>query len=161
MKQSVRGARISLCWIGERCLTEVTEPGCAEVRHRARKAPSEELPMRLSTSARAAFGGACHALGGIWTVAGVLRLIFGVRVTFPLLPPVDLEQVDPILALAVGAVLIAAGAWLGRSARAGGASSPAVPASSSDHPELPEGTPPWVAHAAQPRPRAGIRTPPA
>lgn len=115
--------------------------------------------MRRSPSTRASLGGACHALGGVWLVAGVLRLVFGVAVTFPLLPPVDLERVSAGLALAVGGALVAAGAWLGRAARrsAGPASLTGLP--SRGPADLPAGSPAWASDVAMGEPRVGVRTP--
>ena len=45
-------------------------------------------------------------------------MIFGVRITFPLFPPIDLERVAPAPALIVSLVLCFVGAWLERTARA-------------------------------------------
>jgi hypothetical protein len=117
--------------------------------------------MRLSSSVRASLGGACHALGGVWLVAGVLRLIFGVAVTFPLLPPVDLQRVVPGVALAVGGAFVAIGAWLTRSARASAGSPSPAPLASHGHAELPAGAPPWTATTRKEGTRVGVPTPPA
>lgn len=46
--------------------------------------------MRLSYRLRTIIAGICHGLGAVWAIAATLRLIFGVAVTFPLLPPLDL-----------------------------------------------------------------------
>jgi hypothetical protein len=51
--------------------------------------------MRKFVRTRLALAKICFGLGSIWTAAGVLKLIFGVRVTLPLLPPLDLERVSP------------------------------------------------------------------
>ena len=55
-----------------------------------------------------------RSLGGFWLLAGVLRVTFGVGVRLLLLPPIDLEKVEPIVAFGVGAGLVLAGAWMGR-----------------------------------------------
>lgn len=78
-----------------------------------------------------------RSLGGFWLLAGVLRITFGVGVRVLLLPPIDLEKVEPIVAFGVGAGLVLAGAWIGRahSVPASGlhstAESPSVRASAS------------------------------
>jgi hypothetical protein len=59
---------------------------------------------------------ASSALGTIWTAAGVLKLVFGVRVTLPLFPPIDLERVAEWPSILVGLALVFVGAWLRRSA---------------------------------------------
>jgi hypothetical protein len=41
-------------------------------------------------------------------------LAFGIRITFPLFPPLDLERVSPVSALATALGFIVLGAWLGR-----------------------------------------------
>ena len=56
------------------------------------------------------------ALGGMWAAAGVLHLVFGVAVTFPLLPPIDLGRVHDGTAFASALCYVGAGALLGRSA---------------------------------------------
>lgn len=68
----------------------------------------------LSPSLRKVLAGVCFALSSVWAVAGSFKLIFGVRVTFPLLPPVDLQHVAPAPALTIALVLIFVGGWLGR-----------------------------------------------
>lgn len=70
--------------------------------------------MRISNRLRATIAGACHAVGAVWAVAAVLRLIFGVAVTFPLLPPLDLARVHVVPAFAVALGLFALGALVGR-----------------------------------------------
>jgi hypothetical protein len=59
---------------------------------------------------------ACFTFGSIWAAAGILKAVFGVRLTLPLLPPLGLEQVAVIPSLVIGLVLFAAGAVLGRAA---------------------------------------------
>jgi len=61
---------------------------------------------------------ACFTFGSIWAAAGILKLVFGVRLTLPLLPPLGLEQVAVIPSLVTGLVLFATGAVLGRAASA-------------------------------------------
>lgn len=73
--------------------------------------------MPASTRLRSTLAGACHALGAVWAVAGVLRLVFGTAVTFPLLPPIDLARVQTIPAFAAALGLFFVGAWIGRFAR--------------------------------------------
>jgi hypothetical protein len=70
--------------------------------------------MPFSHSTRKVLAGACFALSAVWAVAGAFKLIFGVRITFPLLPPLDLERVAPVPTLAVAVGLMIIGAWLGR-----------------------------------------------
>jgi len=70
--------------------------------------------MRFSSHLRTKLAGACHALGAVWAVAAVLRLVFGVAVTFPLLPPLDLERVQVLPAFAASLGLFLVGALLGR-----------------------------------------------
>jgi hypothetical protein len=60
--------------------------------------------------------GACFALSSVWAVAGAFKIIFGVRITFPLLPPLDLDHVAPVPSLLVAFALMILGAWLGRTA---------------------------------------------
>jgi hypothetical protein len=73
------------------------------------------LMVTLSRSTRRLLSDCSFALGSIWGAAGALKLIFGVSVTFPLFPPIDLERVAPIPAIAIALGLFALGAWLGRS----------------------------------------------
>lgn len=73
--------------------------------------------MQLSERVRSSLSGACYTLAAVWAVAGTFKLIFGIRITFPLLPPVDLERVAAVPSLATAVALIATGAWLSRTAR--------------------------------------------
>jgi hypothetical protein len=59
---------------------------------------------------------ACFTFGSIWAAAGILKAVFGVRLTLPLLPPLGLEHVAVIPSLVTGLVLFAIGAVLGRAA---------------------------------------------
>jgi hypothetical protein len=72
------------------------------------------MGMASSTRIRAILAGACTGLGTLWTAAGVLKLIFGIRVTFPIFPPIDLERVAAWPAVATGLLLVFLGAWLQR-----------------------------------------------
>jgi hypothetical protein len=70
--------------------------------------------METSSRIRAILARACTGLGTLWTAAGVLKLIFGIRVTFPVFPPIDLERVAAWPAVAIGLLLVFLGAWLQR-----------------------------------------------
>src|SRR3982751_2349147 len=70
--------------------------------------------MPQFSTMRSALGKVCFGLGSVWTAAGVLKLIFGIRITFPLFPPLDLERVAPGPAITVGLLLVFVGAWLER-----------------------------------------------
>lgn len=59
---------------------------------------------------------ACFTLGTLWAAAGVLRFLFGVRMTLPILPPFGLERVVVVPSVVTGLVLFAIGAVLGRQA---------------------------------------------
>lgn len=59
---------------------------------------------------------ACFALGSVWGIAGACKLAFGIRITLPILPPLDLERVDGWWSLAVALVLFLAAGWFGRRA---------------------------------------------
>ncbi len=74
--------------------------------------------LRISRSTRKALADCSYFLGSVWGAAGALKLIFGVRITFPLFPPIDLERVSPVPAIAVALGLFALGAWLGRGTEA-------------------------------------------
>lgn len=74
--------------------------------------------LRVSRSTRKALADCSYFLGSVWGAAGVLKLIFGVRITFPLFPPIDLERVSPVPAIAIALGLFALGAWLGRGTEA-------------------------------------------
>ena len=78
--------------------------------------------MRVSRPVLSSLSGAAFAVGGLWAVAGVLHAIFGVAITFPLLPPLDLERISEPSAFAHALAFFAAGAGLGRWGRAAGAS---------------------------------------
>jgi hypothetical protein len=68
----------------------------------------------MSRSLKAGLSGACFALGAVWALAAALKLIFGVAVSFPLLPPFSLEQVDVTKSIIVALILFAVAALLGR-----------------------------------------------
>jgi len=70
--------------------------------------------MRLSNRLRSGISGFCHTLGAVWAVAALLRLVFGVAVTFPLLPPLDLVRVHVVPAFAASLALFLVGALIGR-----------------------------------------------
>jgi len=70
--------------------------------------------MAMTSSVRALVTKSCFALGSIWTAAGVLKLIFGVRITFPLFPPIDLERVASGPAITTGLILVFLSAWFER-----------------------------------------------
>lgn len=70
----------------------------------------------MSPNVRRAVATCCRTVGVIWAAAGALRLVFGVRITFPLFPPVDLARVHVGSSLAIALAFLAAGAWLRRSA---------------------------------------------
>ena len=74
--------------------------------------------MPVSRSTRKALADCSYFLGSVWGAAGALKLIFGIRITFPLFPPIDLERVSPGAAIAVAVGLFALGAWLGRGTEA-------------------------------------------
>ena len=74
--------------------------------------------MRLSHSTRKTLAGCCFFLSSVWGAAGAFKLIFGIRITFVLLPPLDLERVSPVSALATALGFIVLGAWLGRTSDA-------------------------------------------
>ena len=67
-----------------------------------------------TTSLRILLGKTAEVLGTIWTAAGALKLIFGVRITLPLFPPLDLQQVSVWPSLGIGLALVFLGAWLRR-----------------------------------------------
>lgn len=73
--------------------------------------------MTIYHSARKSIAGACFFLGSIWAAAGVFKMLFGVRITLSLLPPLGLERVDPLPALAVGLGFCVLGAWLERTSK--------------------------------------------
>ncbi|MBK7832187.1 MAG: hypothetical protein IPJ56_07550 [Gemmatimonadetes bacterium] len=56
------------------------------------------------------------ALGAVWAVAGAGKLLFGERITIPILPALDLTHVDGLGAIAVALGCFAAAAWMGRHA---------------------------------------------
>ena len=63
---------------------------------------------------KSALSGVCFALGAVWALAAALKLIFGIAVSFPLLPPFDLEQVHVVRSIITALVLFGVGAVLGR-----------------------------------------------
>jgi hypothetical protein len=74
--------------------------------------------VHLTRSIRKALADCSYFLGSVWGAAGALKLIFGIRITFPLFPPIDLERVSPGPAIAIAVGLFALGAWLGRGTEA-------------------------------------------
>jgi hypothetical protein len=70
--------------------------------------------MAKPSSIRTIVVRACTGLGTLWLAAGVLKLIFGVEVTLPIFPPIDLDRVATWPAVAVGLSLVFVGAWLQR-----------------------------------------------
>jgi hypothetical protein len=59
---------------------------------------------------------ACFTLGVIWTTAAAFKLLLGVQLTLPLLPPLGLERVAVAPSIAIGLVLFAVGALLAKGA---------------------------------------------
>ncbi|MGH7714014.1 MAG: hypothetical protein ACREOG_22230 [Gemmatimonadaceae bacterium] len=117
--------------------------------------------MRLSATARASIAGACHALGGVWMIAGLLRAFFGVAVTVPFLPPVDLARVAVGPSLLIGGALILFGAWMGRGARRATAAARELAAADRDAALAPP-SPDWRYPVnIQDRERVDVPTPPA
>jgi hypothetical protein len=74
--------------------------------------------MPKPSRTRAILAGTCTGLGTLWAAAGVLKLIFGTRITLILFPPLDLERVAAWPAVAIGLLLVFLGAWLQRSSAA-------------------------------------------
>jgi hypothetical protein len=72
----------------------------------------------VSRSTRKVIAACCFFLSSVWGAAGALKIIFGVRITFPLFPPIGLERVAPAPALIVSLALGFLGAWLERTSRA-------------------------------------------
>ncbi|HEX6806487.1 MAG TPA: hypothetical protein VF118_00785 [Gemmatimonadaceae bacterium] len=68
----------------------------------------------LTPTVRRLISTSCFFLGSVWAAAGSLKLIFGVRITFPLLPPLGLERVSPVSACLLALGFFALAAWLGR-----------------------------------------------
>ena len=73
--------------------------------------------ISIYQNVRKSLAGGCFFLGSIWAAAGAFKLIFGVRITYPLLPPIGLERVNPLSALVVALGFCILGAWLERSSR--------------------------------------------
>ena len=73
--------------------------------------------MPLSRSARDVLAGSCFALSAVWAVTGALKLVFGVRITLVILPPLDLAQIVPMRAFGVAVGWMLLGALLGRAGR--------------------------------------------
>lgn len=69
----------------------------------------------LTPTVRRLISTSCFFLGSVWAAAGSFKLIFGVRITFPLLPPLGLERVSPVSACLLALGFFALAAWLGRS----------------------------------------------
>ncbi len=72
--------------------------------------------LSLSHSTRKTLASCCFFLGSVWGVAAAFKLIFGVRITLPFFPPLDLERIAPLSAIAAALGLFALGARLGRTA---------------------------------------------
>jgi hypothetical protein len=70
--------------------------------------------VAMKRSLRSVLSVACFVLGAVWGLAAALKLIFGFAVSFPLLPPFGLQQIDVPISVMVSVVLFAAGAVLGR-----------------------------------------------
>lgn len=68
----------------------------------------------MSTSTRRLLGQACYVLGTLWVASGVLKAVFGVMITLPILPPLGLERVHEGSAIITGCCLYFAGAWFSR-----------------------------------------------
>jgi hypothetical protein len=77
---------------------------------------------------RSALGKICFGLGSVWIAAGVLKLVFGIRIIFPLFPPLDLDRVAAGPSITVGLLLVFVGAWLERRRVSEHHDSPAVAA---------------------------------
>jgi hypothetical protein len=60
---------------------------------------------------------ACFILGTVWSAAGVLKLLFGTRITLPILPPLGFEQIAVARSITIGLASFAFGAVLGRARR--------------------------------------------
>ena len=71
----------------------------------------------MKSSLRSTLSGVCFALGAVWGLAAALKLTFGIAVSFPLLPPFDLEHINVAKSVVVALILFAAGAALGRRGR--------------------------------------------
>jgi hypothetical protein len=70
--------------------------------------------MRKSSRIAGILASISTALGTLWVAAGVLKFIFGVRITLAIFPPIDLERVAVWPAVSVGLLLVFCGAWLRR-----------------------------------------------
>jgi hypothetical protein len=70
--------------------------------------------MVIPSSTRRSLASVCFGLGSVWAVAGAFKLLFGMRLTFPLLPAIGLERVSAVPSLAVAMGLFTAAALLGR-----------------------------------------------
>jgi hypothetical protein len=90
--------------------------------------------MLLTRSTRDALSSISFGLGSVWAVAGAFKLLFGVRVTFPLLPPIDLSRVSPVPALGIAFGFFVASAWLSRRAVRGDAAPKSKGVASADSP---------------------------
>jgi hypothetical protein len=113
----------------------------------------------LSPTVRRLASTTCFFLGSVWAAAGSFKLIFGIRITFPLLPPLDLERVSPVSACLLALGFFAVGAWLGRVASERVANP--IPGSADAKPEaLPQHAAPIpMADAAPQRTPASVRRP--
>ncbi len=106
-----------------------------------------------TTSLRILLGKTAEVLGTIWTAAGALKLIFGVRITLPLFPPLDLQQVSVWPSLGIGLALVFLGAWLRRTG-AEKADREIVGDMAIEHREIGEGQPDFHGAAFRARPDA-------
>lgn len=68
----------------------------------------------MTSRLRSIVSGACFGLGAIWAGAGALKMLFGVAISLPLLPPLGLERVDVTRSLIIALVWFAVGAAVGR-----------------------------------------------
>ena len=75
--------------------------------------------MGIFSTVRRVLADCCFFLGSVWAAAGVLKWTFGIRITFPIFPPLDLERVSIVPAIATGIGLFVVGAWLARSTKSG------------------------------------------
>src|SRR5688500_1195572 len=85
------------------------------------KSPNDFLDRRsvkptpsMNPSIRSVLLRLCFGVGGIWALAGAMKLAFGFAVHFPLLPRFGLEEVDVVTSLVVAVTLFAGGALLRR-----------------------------------------------
>ena len=65
--------------------------------------------MRRSSVIWSSISSVCFGISFLWAAAFLLKDVFGVRVTVPILPPIDLAQVDQTTALIFTVVFAALG----------------------------------------------------